>query len=336
MADNGAADAKAVAAQPAAAGGAAANNNNAPPVWAAKSLRQKCDCHMCLVCLLCLLVLIERIVLMSADRATLRVAQAGKTTELHADASHDQSLQQSIKLGDTRLSLTGGTTKCARVAVGYFASLCDADATRDFWRGQHVLEVGAGTGLVGIALAALGARVTLTDQAPVLDLLQYNVDANAATVREKGGAASVAELYFGAGLDAFKRPPQAKPQEANSNAVAQSADGKPAAASAAKDAAASAKTAAEQWHSVIGSDLIYAKETIEPLVATYLAICGSNPSGKTSAYLVSIERFEWEKQFFVLMSQHFTQTRVYQLGDIRIDKFDLMPAATPVCCVCWS
>lgn len=41
-----------------------------------------------------------------------------------------------------------------------------------------MLELGSGTGLVGLALASLGARVVMTDLGPVTALLKLNVEAN--------------------------------------------------------------------------------------------------------------------------------------------------------------
>ncbi|KAI1792969.1 putative methyltransferase-domain-containing protein [Ganoderma leucocontextum] len=59
-------------------------------------------------------------------------------------------------------------------------------------RGKNVLELGSGTGLVGLIAGHLGARVWITDQAPLLDIMKRNVALNSLD-----GRVAVAELNWG-------------------------------------------------------------------------------------------------------------------------------------------
>ncbi|MBN3318617.1 MT21A methyltransferase, partial [Atractosteus spatula] len=68
-------------------------------------------------------------------------------------------------------------------------------------RGKKAIELGAGTGLVGIVATLLGARVTLTDREPALDFLRANVRANLPA--ELRGAAEVSELAWGEALHRY-------------------------------------------------------------------------------------------------------------------------------------
>ncbi|CAN8219026.1 unnamed protein product [Coccothraustes coccothraustes] len=72
-------------------------------------------------------------------------------------------------------------------------------------RDRSVIELGAGTGLLGIVVTLLGARVTLTDRAAALELLESNVQANLPP--ELRPRAVVKELTWGKDLDNF--PPGA-------------------------------------------------------------------------------------------------------------------------------
>ncbi|XP_022978541.1 protein N-lysine methyltransferase METTL21A-like [Cucurbita maxima] len=65
-------------------------------------------------------------------------------------------------------------------------------------RTLKILEIGSGTGLVGIAAAAtLGAQVTVTDLSHVISNLQFNVEANASILAANGGFVQVAPLHWG-------------------------------------------------------------------------------------------------------------------------------------------
>ncbi|KAG7560389.1 Lysine methyltransferase [Arabidopsis thaliana x Arabidopsis arenosa] len=63
---------------------------------------------------------------------------------------------------------------------------------------MNIVELGSGTGIVGIAAAAtLGANVTVTDLPNVIDNLKFNADANAEVVARFGGKVHVASLRWG-------------------------------------------------------------------------------------------------------------------------------------------
>ncbi|KPP59124.1 protein N-lysine methyltransferase METTL21A-like [Scleropages formosus] len=68
--------------------------------------------------------------------------------------------------------------------------------------GRTAIELGAGTGLVGMVAALLGAKVTITDRAPALDFLQANVRKNVPP--EKQDAIVVSELTWGENLERYK------------------------------------------------------------------------------------------------------------------------------------
>ncbi|XP_030012928.1 protein N-lysine methyltransferase METTL21A [Sphaeramia orbicularis] len=68
-------------------------------------------------------------------------------------------------------------------------------------KGKVAIELGAGTGLVGIVAALLGAKVTITDREPALNFLSANVKANLPP--DSQGSAVVSELTWGEGLERY-------------------------------------------------------------------------------------------------------------------------------------
>lgn len=85
----------------------------------------------------------------------------------------------------------GGCVWDAAVALAQYVATEFSHA--DGLRGKRVLELGAGTGVPGLAAARLGADVVLTDRARALELLRRNVAANGVTDR-----VTVCELEWGA------------------------------------------------------------------------------------------------------------------------------------------
>jgi len=78
--------------------------------------------------------------------------------------------------------LGGGVWDSALVLVKYLTRA--AAFTPEHFRGKRVLELGSGTGVCGLSLAFLGAKVTLTDVASHLPLIDDNISFN---VNESNG-----------------------------------------------------------------------------------------------------------------------------------------------------
>ncbi|XP_055072875.1 protein N-lysine methyltransferase METTL21A [Misgurnus anguillicaudatus] len=68
-------------------------------------------------------------------------------------------------------------------------------------KGKNAIELGAGTGLVGIVAALLGAKVTITDRKPALEFLSANVQENIPAGQQH--AVQVSELTWGESLDLY-------------------------------------------------------------------------------------------------------------------------------------
>lgn len=69
-----------------------------------------------------------------------------------------------------------------------------------------VLELGAGTGLLGMAAAAIWqANVVLTDLPSIVPNLAYNIEANRSSIEALGGAVDSAALTWGSEIDNAER-----------------------------------------------------------------------------------------------------------------------------------
>jgi predicted nicotinamide N-methyase len=90
------------------------------------------------------------------------------------DPTGDITLQQSCQAEMEKVGLV--TWHCSKLMAGW----AQHESRAGSWAGKRILELGSGTGLGGIALARLGAAVTLTDMPSHIasQLLQKNVADN--------------------------------------------------------------------------------------------------------------------------------------------------------------
>ncbi|XVF59624.1 hypothetical protein PTKIN_Ptkin07bG0290600 [Pterospermum kingtungense] len=131
-------------------------------------------------------------------------------------------------------------------------------------RRLKILELGSGTGLVGIAAAVtLGANVTVTDLPRVIPNLRFNVEANADVVDQKGGAFNVAPLRWGEGDDV--------------------------------------EAIGREFDLVLASDVVYYEHLFEPLIKTlrFLLNGGGGLGGERKAFVMAhFRRWKKDSAFF--------------------------------------
>lgn len=141
-------------------------------------------------------------------------------------------------------------------------------------RQLSILELGSGTGLVGMAAAAvLGARVTVTDLPHVIPNLKYNVDANAGLISRQGGVVYAAPLRWGEGADM--------------------------------------EVMGREFDLVLASDVVYHDHLYEPLVETLrFLLLGS---GKKEMVFVMAHLRRWKKEsvFFNKAKKLFNVRKVH-------------------------
>jgi len=78
----------------------------------------------------------------------------------------------------------GGTVwDTALVLIKYFEYL--PEFPQDYFKGKRIIELGGGTGVIGVTVAVLGADTIVTDRKSLLGLIQRNVEHNNVTERCK-------------------------------------------------------------------------------------------------------------------------------------------------------
>ncbi|KAL8044891.1 hypothetical protein ABFX02_08G075900 [Erythranthe guttata] len=136
-------------------------------------------------------------------------------------------------------------------------------------RRLRILELGSGTGIVGIAAAALlGAKVTATDLPHALPNLQFNVAANAGIFEPHGGAVEVAALQWG----------EKKDMEAIGGR--------------------------DQYDLILGSDVVYHDHLYEPLLET-LKFFLLGTDRKMVFVMGHLKRWKKESAFFKKANKYF-------------------------------
>ncbi|KAG7315416.1 hypothetical protein KOW79_021504 [Hemibagrus wyckioides] len=118
--------------------------------------------------------------------------------KLHSSSAEFRFAEQRIRLAqDWRGGGVAAVVWDAAVVMCMYLELGHVDL-----KNRTAIELGAGTGLVGIVAALLGADVTITDRSPALEFLESNVRENVPPPLQ--GAVRVSELTWGEGLARYR------------------------------------------------------------------------------------------------------------------------------------
>jgi predicted nicotinamide N-methyase len=200
-------------------------------------------------------------------------------------------------------------------------------------RSLNILELGSGTGLVGLAVArmlsaaGITARIVLTDKANVLPLLQRNMEKNPVRGVELEAHVLDWEAVSGIKAKATEKPSEdseeAKPASVETAPVTgteSTAATQPVAITTVSDTDSLVST---EWDLVILSDCIWFPALYAPLTGTLARIL---KPGSSSQLIVAFEKrnFSQEMEFFAALGKSFTfrdvkpeeQDSNYQSDDI--------------------
>ncbi|KAK1433281.1 hypothetical protein QVD17_10191 [Tagetes erecta] len=169
-----------------------------------------------------------------------------------------------------------------------FSSVISTVKNRSPHAPLRILEIGSGTGVVGIvASAILGADVTVTDLPHVLENMKFNAEVNSSVVGTRGGEVHVAGLSWG------------KVEEM--------------------------EVIGRDFDLIIGSDVVYHDNLYEPLIQTlkYLLLGDNNNNkinningdGHEKVFLMAhLRRWKKEAGFFKKAKKWFRVDLVHEDG----------------------
>ena len=108
-------------------------------------------------------------------------AACEQTLEVTVPLAVERKLRLDLRMSENELEpIFSGAAWAGTVFWRAAIQLCEQQLLRSphCWRGKHVIELGCGIGVPGMIAALLGARVVLTEQPTLVDLLERNIAAN--------------------------------------------------------------------------------------------------------------------------------------------------------------
>lgn len=138
-------------------------------------------------------------------------------------------------------------------------------------RGVRAVDLGSGTGFVGICAALLGAHVLLTDVEPMLPIALHNARANVAGIGAAGGSLACAPLLWGEPLSSPRNILRVESSSAPHKAKA-------AASAAVQPLCGDDGSLCPPYDLILASEVAYRSELFGPLVQTMLDLVGGSPS----------------------------------------------------------
>lgn len=261
-----------------------------PDTWQTQKFRQKCECEFC---------------------------QKG-LAKTHNDKSQVQTLHLVWKLNKKNdpflgeITIVGGTTKCARILSQYIEE--NDRFSRENLENRNIIEVGSGTGLVGLVCSMLGSHVIMTDQSVVMELLETNVEANLKNLSNPALKSSEPDVYKSWSLTAQKKN---KKDKITTNEIFGKIE--------LLELYWGAKNLPKKLENfskdlIIGCDLIFAKENIPLLINIFKLMCP--PEKNTEIIFAHINRFSYEKDFFRgMIKSGFSCDKFYDEDEIMFFSF---------------